>query len=461
MKTKFIIAILILSSVVQLKAQQLSLMDHYLINRYALSPGYAAVNEAAIFLGYRNERINFPGASLINYFSLNAPINSKMAVGGSLNFDQTDVFKHITASASYTYSIKLTETQGLSFSLWGGIYENTLDFSNKNLAAIIEDPVISDKMNQRGTAIQSGFGLLYHFQKFFFGFDIPNLIETELNYKNITSQPAYHLRRAYQAHMSYPFSINNDWTIEPVAIGRYVQNAPLNWEVASMFKYKSTYWLAVNMRSSMELGFGIGGKINKLITVNYTYEYSNKNLGQYNSGTHEIGIGYNLGKRMGKYQPGPDETKLIHQIDSLTEKTQLLEQQMVKMQEENELKYNTKVAALETEIAGLKANLESLLNEMAKIKENDSDSTSVEELLSPDIEKAFYVVLDSYKRLDKAAKGAEIWKKRGYEAKLVHREGSSWYHVYSNKYDEIGDALSKMKEIRNAGLTTVWVLIYK
>jgi len=314
-------------------AQQIPVNDQYLYNRYQLSPTYAGLEDANLFIGYRNERINFPGSTLLNLFSLNSPVAKNMALGGILVYDQTDVFTHLYVSLSYTYAVKITEDQGLRFSLWGGIYENTMDFSNKNLEYIIDDPVVADKMNQRGTAINSGAGVLYNYKDFHFGIDIPALIESSLNYKSGEATSPYRLRRMYTAHASYPFQVKDDWLIEPIGIVRYAPNMPFNWEFATKLIYKKNYWFGANLRSSMDVGMGVGAQINNLLVANYTYEYTFKNLGVYNSGTHEIGLGYYIGRKSSKKaHDDAYENNLVRKIDSLTKYTRKLEEEIKELQ---------------------------------------------------------------------------------------------------------------------------------
>ncbi|MEA3495504.1 MAG: PorP/SprF family type IX secretion system membrane protein [Bacteroidota bacterium] len=445
-------------------SQQMPINDQYIFNNYFLSPTYAGIDgNTKLFLGYRNERINFPGSTLLNTFSLDVPVAKNMAFGASLLSDQSDVFKNMFASLSYTYRVKITDDQSLSFALWGGIYENTLDFSHKNnYEIIVDDPVVYKNMNLRGTGINSGTGILYQLYDFNLGIDVPYLIESKLNYKTADNESPYQLHRTYQTHASYPFQIKNDWEIKAIVIGRYTMNTPLNWEAATTIKYKKKYWFAVNLRKSMETGFSLGGKINESIVLNYTYEYSNKALGVYNSGTHEVGIGYYFGKRkIGKYTPSENEKKLQREIDSMQNYLSKLEKFVNELQKDTDKEESVDIKQLKNELEQLKSEMNNMLVEVANIREN-VDSNDVDNIDSTaNGERVYYVVLDSYKKLENAVRGAEIWKERNFKALVISKDATSWYHIYENKYTDLGEALDKMNEIRKKGYPKVWVLIYK
>ncbi len=441
-------------------SQQLPLNDQYIYNRFQLSPAYAGLEEASIFLGYRNERINFPGSTLQNFLSINAPVANNMALGGQLMYDQTDIFKHIYASLNYTYRVKLTEEQQLHFSLWGGIYENTLDFTNKDLSYILDDPVVADKMNQRGTALHAGAAVLYNYNRFHFGLDIPVLLESGLNYKNGELQSPYKLRRNYMVHSSYFFPVNKDWDIEPIGIVRYAPNTPVNWEFASRVIYKKNYWMSINMRSSMDLGIGLGFLVNNVLLINYNYEYTFKNLGIYDKGSHEIGIGYYLGRSSAKKaRDKAYEQALLRKIDSLTRYTQQLEEKLKKTKITTDSTYQNKIIQLENKLKEMEENMERVINQMSSLKEEQKDTTQKDTSFTS--KKMYYIVVESYKKLEKAVRGKEIWAKRGLQTLIIFKEETGWYHLYTERTDELRTALRWMNQLRKSQVPDAWILIYK
>ncbi|MFC2114231.1 PorP/SprF family type IX secretion system membrane protein [Bacteroidota bacterium] len=464
-------------------AQQLPSSSQYLINPYSLSPTWAGSWDAAsLFIGYRNERLNFPGSAITNFFSLDAPLSSNVSVGGSLIYDQSDIFRHIYSTLSYTYRLKFNEFHRLNLSLYGGLYENSMDFSETELEFIVNDPVVADKMNKRGVGINSGAGVLYHFKKLGIGIDVLNLVESKLNYKTASNEEAYNLRRTFQSHVTYPFAVNDNWQITPFLINHYTMNSPFQWEFATMFKYKKNYWLAGSINKGMEVGISGGAKVNNNIIINYTFEFSNSDFGSYNNGTHQFGFGFIFGGKQlsrdriddqGYTRVGSQKTKASSVKNSeLESKIDSMQLTINKLTKEMNTGYQQDLQNMEEEIKKMKLEMEKMASELSEKQEKEviaekqqteveSEDVSVKKDIQVSDDKGYYLVLDSYTKIEQAENGMQIWTDRGYNCGVVYKSETGWYHVYSDKYENLEDAMKSLKEHRAKELDDVWILIIK
>ena len=103
--------------------------------------------------------------------------------------------------------------------------------------------------------------------------------------------------------------------------------------------------------------------------------------------------------------------------------------------------------------------MESVLTEMASMKEEHADSV-VSDSISP-ADKTYYVIVESYKRIEKAVRGRDIWAKKGFTTYVIFKEETGWYYMYTDKTDDLQEALKKMNSLRNSKVPNAWVLIYK
>ena len=101
--------------------------------------------------------------------------------------------------------------------------------------------------------------------------------------------------------------------------------------------------------------------------------------------------------------------------------------------------------------------LKGLLQQITPFK-NPDGSTGVK---STDLESGYYVVIESFRRVDNAWKAVDIWKKKGRDAIIVHNPERKWYYVYSTKFESIKPALKEMRKTRKKDVPDAWVHKYR
>ena len=90
-------------------AQQLSLSNQYVVNKFWLNPAYAGAGEGFEAFGtFRSEWMNVPGAPETKMISVNGPVCKNMGLGGSVSTLQAGIFTNISANVSYAYHLRLS-----------------------------------------------------------------------------------------------------------------------------------------------------------------------------------------------------------------------------------------------------------------------------------------------------------------------------------------------------------------
>jgi hypoxanthine phosphoribosyltransferase len=71
------------------------------------------------------------------------------------------------------------------------------------------------------------------------------------------------------------------------------------------------------------------------------------------------------------------------------------------------------------------------------------------------------VVIESFRSVENAWKGVEIWKKKNRNGIIVYDTERKWFYIYSTKYDKLKPALKEMKKTRKKDVPDAWVHKYR
>ena len=294
----FLLTIVICFGPNQLEAQQISLSNQYVINRFALSPAYAGISEnTGVFGSYRKDWVGFDGTPRTNFFSANGTISDNMGIGGSITSLQAGIFTNLSAMLYYAYHVQFSGNHNVSFGIGLGLLENHLDLSDYSNES---DPVINN-LNRNSTAFDASFGILYRNKNLHVGFSSPRLIGTR--------KGNYLLWPHRQTHIGYKYAFNNTWAIDPMLIVYLPGDAPVYYEMAIPVVYQNKIWLTLAFKKSSR-SIGIGAKLKDNLLMNYSFEYSDEEgYGRGSSGIHEISIGWKFNKKNNNDLPKPDNKK--------------------------------------------------------------------------------------------------------------------------------------------------------
>lgn len=377
MKRLYLILILAVFGISNLAyGQQFPYYYQYLLNKYALSPSYAGlygIPEA--YLSYRQSRIPVEYTPRTINFNLNAPVGEKVGLGLTVMNDKSDIFNNLYAMASYTYHLKVAENHNIDFSLNGGIIQKRIDLSSANKIDDINifdpnDPLTKGLSEINQTSLDLGGAIMYRYKKLNVGAWVPSFYENNSTF--------YSFKKHIIGYASYDYKINDIWNIEPIAILRYTENSPINFDISALARYKEKYLAAVTYKRNTILGLSIGGEIVKNVVFMYSYDFPisisefRGVLGD-NYGGHEVTLGYRFGKRAGELGEAPKDDELekalkgkarVGQVDSLAQLTKQLNDQLKQLADSLDAMKKSKpeVASFSPEIKALEDQIK-LLNE--------------------------------------------------------------------------------------------------
>ncbi len=281
------------------KAQQ---QAQYTLNQFnsslEINPAYAGSNDdASASLRYRKQWVGFDGSpTTISFNGEGNVIKKKLGAGLTIVSDRIGITKSTDIDLSLASHVKVSETGTIALGIKGGIYTLKSDFSKLSNVDMTDPLYANDKISIPFV----GVGALYYTKKLYIGFCIPKLVAFETaTAQSPVSKPHYYLYGGYRV------IINDEIELRPALLFKYVNAAPLEADIAVDFWYKKLIGLGISYRTSDSFNFTIKEKFGNFY-AGYSYDMTISKLRTFNSGSHEVYLGYSFGKK-----GNPDRTDSI------------------------------------------------------------------------------------------------------------------------------------------------------
>jgi type IX secretion system PorP/SprF family membrane protein len=295
MKTKLFSFVLMFTAIVSF-AQQDAQFTQYMYNTINVNPAYAGSRGAlSIFALHRTQWVGLDGAPVTNAVSMNTPLNgNNLGLGVSIINDKIGPTKENTISADLSYTIPTSETFKLSFGIKATA--NLFDLDVTKLNPVDDDPSLHDYQNKFSPNI--GAGVYWHSNKAYIGFSVPNFIQT--NRYDDNEVAIFKEQINYYLIAGYVFDLNNYIKFKPAVLTKMVEGAPLQLDVSGNFMFNDKFVVGVAYRWSAALSAMVGFQVSEGLYIGYGYDHETTNLDNYNSGSHEIFLRYELFKNNNK-----------------------------------------------------------------------------------------------------------------------------------------------------------------
>lgn len=292
MKTKFILfTLLIMGSIY---AQQDAQFTQYMYNTININPAYAGSRGVmSAFVLHRTQWVGLDGAPLTNTASIHTPIEgSNLGVGLSLVNDRIGISDENNIAADVSYTIETSEDYKLSFGLKFTANLLSVDFNRLTLRKP-GDYAISQQYNINNKFSPNiGAGIYYYSDKSYVGISAPQFLETKQYSDNSTSVATE--RMHFYLIAGRVFDINDEVKFKPTALTKLVPGAPIQIDLSANFLFNEKFTVGVAYRWSAAMSAMIGFQISDSFNVGYAYDLETTKLANYNSGSHEIFLRYEL-----------------------------------------------------------------------------------------------------------------------------------------------------------------------
>ncbi len=298
MKTKFIGLILVFMSSL-CYAQQEPQYTQYMHNTIVVNPAYAGSREVmSIFALHRTQWVGLDGAPVTNNFSMNTPINGgNIGLGLSVVNDRIGPSDENNIAVDFSYKIRTSDSYSLSFGLKASANLLNVDFTKLNIYNP-NDPRFQNNIDNKFSP-NIGAGIYLNSQSTYFGLSVPYLLETKhfdgTANNNATSYIATEKMNLYFI-AGHVFDLSPSLQFKPSVFTKIVKGAPLQVDLAGNFMINKKFVAGLSYRWSAAISAMAGFQVSDSWLIGYAYDLETTKLVNYNSGSHELFLRYELFK---------------------------------------------------------------------------------------------------------------------------------------------------------------------
>ena len=295
---KIILTVSFFFSILHLSAQQDPEFTQYMYNMSVVNPAYATGTQSILNLGslYRTQWVGAVGSPKTITLFAHLPLQKKVEIGFSLISDDIGdgAKKENNFYADFAYVLKFEGKHRLSLGLKAGVTSLQTNFNGFRFESGNSQTDLAFAQNINATKPNVGVGAYYFTNNYYVGLSAPNLLAS----KHIEEKSGINALGSENIHAfltgGYVFKLTDSFKFKPAFMTKFVQGAPLSADITANILYNDRFELGAAYR----IGDAVSGLLNVNVTQNikvgYAYDYTLSNLGQFNSGSHEIFVLFNF-----------------------------------------------------------------------------------------------------------------------------------------------------------------------
>lgn len=277
-------------------AQQAPLFSQYMHNDYVLNPAIAGSKSyTPIRSVIRSQWVGIEGQPNTQTLSIHSRLGRHNGVGGYVFNDVIGPIAQTGISASYAYHIEFSQNSHLALGLGAMAYLYKLKTNELNFDSQGSTDNVLTEGNFKAFYPNFSFGTYYYGEKYYAGVSVPELLQTK-----ITSSEEFFIMRQvrhYYLMGGYKFNLGEKYALEPSTLVKYVQGAPVEYDITAKFTAYDKVSLGASYRSNDAVVAFLGFKFQERWHLGYSYDITMTELTNYTKGSHEIMLGYDIMKK--------------------------------------------------------------------------------------------------------------------------------------------------------------------
>jgi len=294
------------------RAQQGVVFSQYIFNSLIINPAYAGYREVVnASIVYRNQWTGIENAPItVTMLMDGAVLNNALGIGGHVLNDKVGAQQTLSLFSDYSYRIKIDNSgTRLSLGLSIGVTQLSLD---ENMVRLLNpnDPIVTSGMlNENVYRPDFNVGAFFDHKRFSAGLSV-----TELwgDYKLVKKNPVMYFTFATLV------PISRDYILKPSIMYKddFKMQPSVDVNVFTMIKNK--VWVGVSWRNGLPFGSRLDKELANqrfesslnsvtfmtevFVTENfylgYAYDFPLSKLNQLSMGSHEVMLGFKMGRRV-------------------------------------------------------------------------------------------------------------------------------------------------------------------
>lgn len=279
-------------------AQQDPQYTQYMYNMGVVNPAYATRQLPILNLGtlYRTQWVGAEGAPKTLNFFAHTPVSKNIQLGLSLISDDIGdgAKKENNFYADFAYVLNLNEKHKLSFGLKAGFTSLATNFNGFQFESGDNSTDAAFRENVNMVKPNIGAGAYYFTDNYYLGLSAPNLLSS----KHIEERNGIHAYGSEDIHFfftgGYVFTLSDNLRLKPAFMAKVAKGAPASYDLSANILYDDLLEFGAAYRWDDAVSGLVNFNVTPDIKVGYAYDYTVSNLGQFNSGTHEIFLLFDL-----------------------------------------------------------------------------------------------------------------------------------------------------------------------
>jgi type IX secretion system PorP/SprF family membrane protein len=334
---KFLSIVCLLFITNAMLAQQQPHYTQYIINNYIINPAITGIeNYGDVKIGHRQQWVGLQDAPVTTYLTFHKPIGKvddrttatsfempgenprgrsywqdyeaakpHHGVGLKIINDRTGPLNRFGGYVSYAYHLGISAKTSIAAGFEAGVRNvslnaNKLFFGN----AVPVDPVVFNSNEINVIKPDFGAGVWVYSSDYFIGLSAQQIIPQKVIFSNqqVGTQSGKLVPHIF-ATAGYRFFLNDDISAIPSVMVKYVQPAPMQFDVNTKFQYRDLLWAGASYRINDGFAGMVGLNVSNTFNISYSYDYTTSRLNTVSKGTHEFVLGFLIGNKYGDWCP--------------------------------------------------------------------------------------------------------------------------------------------------------------
>ena len=279
-------------------AQQTPMYSQYMFNMMNINPAYTGSREVSnLTMLLRSQWSGFPGAPTSGSVTYDSRVEGRNhSWGGQMYYDKIGVEKTTGFQGFYSYSAPF-ERSTLSLGLNLGVLNYNINY-NKTNPYDVGDPSLQAVINK--FLPTAGLGALLSGDRWYVGLSAPALMKTKVSSDGQAVIQQAGAEGHYFLSAGYVIPVSETVVIKPSTLLKASSGAPLQADLNMNVWVNDIIGFGGSYRSSDAVVGMIELKLSPMFRLGYAYDHNISDLVNYNSGTHEFMLRYELGGKQGK-----------------------------------------------------------------------------------------------------------------------------------------------------------------
>ncbi|MEN8226650.1 MAG: type IX secretion system membrane protein PorP/SprF [Bacteroidota bacterium] len=290
-RVTYIILLAIVTGSTALQGQQLPQYTQYMFNDFVINPAIAGVHDFyQIRTNHRFQWVGLMDPPLTNSIAFYGPhANLDMGYGGYVYNDVTGPTSRTGITGSYAYNIAISGDIRLSMGISASMMQFRIDGTQLNPRDVSDVALL--QMVSTTYLPDAGIGAYLYADDFYLGISAAQLLNNNIKIFD-NKNGLNRLKTHFNLIGAYRFEVDQDWILEPSIMVKGTAPKELSFDVTARTEWNKMVWGALSYRYHEAIGIMLGYSHEETLLFGYAYDIGISAIRKYNTGTHEIMIGY-------------------------------------------------------------------------------------------------------------------------------------------------------------------------